>query len=378
MTSSLAVIVFLGVAVAYANGSNDVSKGIATLVGSGVTDLRRAIRWGWICTGAGAIASAFAARAMIATFGAGLLERGIHPTWLAALATLAGASLWVGFSTWKSLPVSTTHAIIGSLAGVGIVAYGSAGIRWSAFGDKLLLPLLLSPFLAFGLTWLIVTFWKDSPTAISAGDCLCVTVEPTVSLSALGTGGEATAMFSAPTMAPPLVSVGRCDEPQPTATFALNMDSLHWLTSGATSFARGLNDTPKMVALLLAASAVSGQPVPSSFSFFAVIAAGIVLGSWIAGRRVTQVLAHDVTAMSYRQGFVANLVTAALVGPAAALGLPMSTTHVASGAIIGIAGGRATNWTTVRTMVLAWILTLPGAAFFGIAILLLLRLSGWS
>lgn len=375
MTISLAVIVFLGVALAYANGSNDVSKGIATLVGSGVTDLRRAIRWGWICTGAGALASAYAARAMIATFGAGLLERGVHPTWLATLATLAGAALWVGFSTWKSLPVSTTHAIIGSLAGVGILAYGSAGVRWSAFGDKLLLPLLLSPFLAFGLTWLIVTFWKDFHSASPAGDCLCVTVDPPASLSIIEASGEAEATLSTSAIAPPLVSVGRCEEPSQTASFALTMDSLHWLTSGATSFARGLNDTPKMVALLLAASAVSGQPVASS-SFFAVIAAGIVLGSWIAGRRVTQVLAHDVTAMSHRQGFVANLVTAALVGPAAALGLPMSTTHVASGAIIGIAGGRETNWTTVRNMVLAWILTLPGAALFGVAILLLLRLAG--
>ena len=96
----------------------------------------------------------------------------------------------------------------------------------------------------------------------------------------------------------------------------------------------------------------------------------MMAGSWLAGRRVTGVLAEKVTAMDHHEGFVANLVTAAMVGPGAALGVPMSTTHVSSGAIIGLGSqdsGRL-NWKTVGEMMLAWIVTLPAAAALGIAI----------
>jgi PiT family inorganic phosphate transporter len=109
---------------------------------------------------------------------------------------------------------------------------------------------------------------------------------------------------------------------------------------------------------------------------FALVALGIVAGSLIAGRRVTAVLAENVTRMDHREGFVANLVTAALVGPGAALGLPMSTTHVSSGAIIGagISKEAGVNLGTVRDMVLAWIITLPAAALLGVLAYELLRI----
>jgi len=98
-------------------------------------------------------------------------------------------------------------------------------------------------------------------------------------------------------------------------------------------------------------------------------------GSWIAGQPVTEVLAHKVTRMDHREGFVANLITAALVAPKAALGLPMSTTHVASGAIIGVAAGRrdVVNRRVIWDMWLAWIVTLPFAAVLGMAAFLIVR-----
>lgn len=82
--------------------------------------------------------------------------------------------------------------------------------------------------------------------------------------------------------------------------------------------------------------------------------------------------------MDHREGFLANLVTAGLVGPGAALGLPMSTTHVASGGIIGVAAGRGTgiNRETVRDMVVAWVVTLPAAALLGVAVLFVVRAAG--
>ena len=132
MNIAALVLVVVATFIAFANGQNDVSKGIATLVGSGVSSYRRAIVWGSVWTGLGGLAGAGLATAMIATFGKGLLSPDITPTYPAALATIIGAASWVAIATRTSLPVSTTHAIIGSLAGVGVLAYGVDGVEWSA------------------------------------------------------------------------------------------------------------------------------------------------------------------------------------------------------------------------------------------------------
>src|SRR5712692_281687 len=143
---TLVLVLLVGFFLAYVNGANDVSKGIATLVGSGITDYRRAIGWGTAWTAIGGLLGALFARAMIATFGNGLLVTGTTSTFAAALATLFGAAGWVLLATRTGLPVSTTHAIVGSLTGVAALAYGTGAVRWSALGGKILLPLLISPF----------------------------------------------------------------------------------------------------------------------------------------------------------------------------------------------------------------------------------------
>jgi PiT family inorganic phosphate transporter len=137
-----------------------------------------------------------------------------------------------------------------------------------------------------------------------------------------------------------------------------------------------MNDAPKMVAIVLATTTA----LPTSNAGFRTVAflavtLGMIAGSWIAGKRVTTVLAEEVTPMDHRGGFVANLVTAALVGPGAALGLPMSTTHVSSGAIIAVGSQNAAElkWKTVREMLLAWVVTLPAAALLGILFYALLH-----
>lgn len=136
-----------------------------------------------------------------------------------------------------------------------------------------------------------------------------------------------------------------------------------------------MNDAPKMVAIVLATAMSSVSSAGSQTTTFFVVTLGMIAGSWIAGRRVTQVLAEDITSMNHREGFVANLVTALLVGPGAALGLPMSTTHVSSGAIVAVGARNATanKWKTVREMFLAWVMTLPAAGLFGILFYGLLR-----
>jgi len=140
------------------------------------------------------------------------------------------------------------------------------------------------------------------------------------------------------------------------------IDTLHWISSGATSFFRGLNDTPKILALGIAASAAIGiATVPA----YALVALAMGAGSLIAGFRVTRTLAEKVTRITPANGFAANLVTSLLVGLASKFALPVSTTHVSSGAIIGVGvsnGGRDVRWKTVGEMLLAWMVTLPVSA----------------
>ena len=151
------------------------------------------------------------------------------------------------------------------------------------------------------------------------------------------------------------------------------VDALHWGSSALTSFARGLNDTPKIVALGILAAATVGI---SGFPFYLAIAVAMGVGSLIAGFRVTETLARKVTPMSPGEGFAANLVTTLLVGAASLAALPVSTTHVSSSAIIGIGlhrGAESIRWRTVRDMLLAWLVTLPVSALVSAGMFALLR-----
>ncbi len=364
------LILAAGALFAGVNGANDVSRGIATLVGSGVTGYRRAILWGAAWTAVGGLAAFAFAGAMASTFGNGLLAPGTTPTVAAALATLLGAAGWVLLATRTGLPVSTTHAIVGSLAGVAAFAYGVDGVRWSVLAGKIVLPLILSPVASLALTVLLVRAGRllAGPSATGA-DCLCVEPEPAMAVLAAGPGTARSAVWvpGGPAVRTITGTTDACAIEHPAA-LRLSLDHLHWLTSGATSLARGMNDAPKMAALILVAAALAtGAPVAPSL-VFVLVTLGMVAGSVVAGVRVTRVLAENITVMDHREGFLANVVTAALVTAGAVGGLPMSTTHVSASAIIGTGaqrGSRALNRKTVRDLLLAWLVTLPAAAALG-------------
>jgi PiT family inorganic phosphate transporter len=155
-------------------------------------------------------------------------------------------------------------------------------------------------------------------------------------------------------------------------------DQAHWLSSALVSLARGMNDAPKIWALLLPPLLIGQGGRPVVLIGGTLTAAGAMgLGSWVAGRRVTEVLAERVTRMGHHEGFAANLTTALLLVSASRLGLPVSTTHVSSGSIVGIGlaqGVRAIHWPVLRNMLLAWVVTLPLAGLVAIATYNLLRL----
>jgi len=134
---------------------------------------------------------------------------------------------------------------------------------------------------------------------------------------------------------------------------------LHWLTAAAISFARGLNDTPKIAAVLLvgAAGGVRGT--------FALVAAAMAVGGIVWSARVARTMSREITPMAGEEAVSANLVAATLIILASFLALPVSTTHVTSGGIFGIGLRRRgeADWKRVREILLAWLATLPlGAA----------------
>ncbi len=354
----------LVLALAYANGTNDVSKAIATLVGSGITNYRAAILWGTCWTMIGAAAAAFLAGAMVKTFSQGLVQTGtvIPPT--VTMAVLAGAMAWVLLASRTGFPVSTTHALTGAIVGTGLAAFAGESLLWPAVIKKIALPLLLSPFLALGLSYLLYPCLRLL-AARWEGACLCV-IPASRALVALDAQGSTRTLFQTSTFGRPVLAVpSQCDR-SGLQGLSVGLHTVHWLSSGLASFARGTNDAPKIVAMLLLSSATATWPsVSIQLAVFGGVTLAMGVGSYVGGLRVTQVLAENVTTMNHTEGLSANLATSSLVLLSGILGLPVSTTHVSSSAIIGIGlrnGIQAVRWPTVQSMVLAWIVTLPATA----------------
>ena len=354
----------LVLALAYANGTNDVSKAIATLVGSGVTDYRAAILWGTCWTMIGAGSAAFVTGAMVKTFSQSLVQTGTMIPPSVTMAVLAGAMAWVLFASRTGLPVSTTHALTGAIVGAGLAAFAGEALLWPAIIKKIALPLLLSPFLALALSYflypclrLLATRWE--------GACLCV-IPASRALVAIDAQGSTRTLFQTPILGQPVLAVpSQCDR-SGLQGLSVGLDTIHWLSSGLASFARGTNDAPKIVAMLLLSSATATWPsVSIQLAVFGGVTLAMGAGSYIGGFRVTTVLAENVTTMNHMEGLSANLATSSLVLLSGILGLPVSTTHVSSSAIIGIGlrnGMQAVRWPTVHNMLLAWIVTLPATA----------------
>lgn len=361
------VLLFLAVCfLAYSNGANDNFKGVASLFGSGTTSYRVAISWATVTTFAGSVAAIFLAEALLRKFsGKGLVPDALTASPQFVIAVALGAGATVILATLLGFPISTTHSLIGALTGAGVVAVGGS-VNFGILGKQFLLPLLLSPLLALAAGAIIYALLHFARVRmrIAKEACVCAGIErEPVAASA---SGVAVLLEAPPKVSITVAESAVCAQRYSGAVLGVSadrlLDTLHFLSAGAVSFARGLNDTPKIAALLLTASVLDIR------WGLAAVALVMAVGGLLSARRVAETMSHRITGMDRGQGFAANLSTAALVTSASLHGLPVSTTHVSVGSLLGmgIVTGQA-KWNPVVGVLASWVITLPCAAVLAAA-----------
>jgi inorganic phosphate transporter, PiT family len=360
---TLALLLASTLFVAYANGANDNFKGVATLLGSGTATYKSALALGTAATFAGAACSVFLAQALVKAFsGKGLVPDTVATSPHFLLAVAAGAGCTVLLATLLGFPVSTTHALTGALVGAGFVAAGPA-LDLGRLGATFVAPLLVSPLLAIVLSLPLYGFLHRGRIrmALNRESCVCIGEAGFVPIASLQSGGTAALQPESAGLTAAVGSIGMCAEKYTGRVIGFSaqrlLDTAHFVSAGTVSFARGLNDTPKIVGLLVLAKALDLR------ASMLAIAVAMALGGLLNARKVAHTMSHRIARMNDGQSFTANLVTALLVIVASWLGLPVSTTHVTVGAItgIGIVNGSASR-RVLAGVVLSWVLTLPIAA----------------
>lgn len=371
------VIILAILFLAYANGANDNFKGVATLFGSRTTTFNRALAWATITTLLGSASALLFAEGLIATFsGKGLVPDVVLADSYFASSVALGAALTVFLASKLGFPISTTHALTGALVGAGLIM-SPTGVVFSKLGAAFVLPLIVSPFISTllaGSLYPIAKFAR-AKCGVTAQSCLCLGNEVlSVASEPIHAHGLNQTMAVSNIATFPVLRAGvspECRVIYTGSVFGIEarpvLDLLHYISSGLVGFARGLNDTPKIVALLLL---VQGFAPSVGFSLVAI---AIALGGLISSRKVAETMSLKITEMNVGQGLVANCVTAFLVVFASRLGIPVSTTHVSCGALFGIGftTGQA-HRKVIANILLAWVTTLPVAiALSGLTVLML-------
>ncbi len=348
---------------AYTNGANDNFKGVATLFGSRTTSYSFAIRLATIATLLGSVCSVLLAEQLVKSFsGIGLVPDSIAGSAFFLMSVSMGAGLTVLFATLTGFPISTTHSLTGALVGAGMVAAGPE-LQLSALGKSFVLPLLFSPLVAVGLAAILYIIFRSARLKLGVTKEMCVCVGETLELVPLTqlSSNTSEAAVEGGRLLASVASEEECVERYSGQVMGVNtqkaLDGLHFVSAGLVSFARGLNDTPKIAAILLAVSAFRIE-----WGLLAV-GAGMAVGGLLSARKVAHTMSKRISPLNHGQGFTANLVTAFLVIVASRFGMPVSTTHVSCGSLFGI--GLSTgegNRGVMAQILLSWILTLPCAA----------------
>ncbi len=357
----LIIIIVTTCFLAYSNGANDNFKGVATLFGSKTTNYGVAIWWATLLTFAGSVSSIFLAESLVRSFSG----KGLVPDIIAAspeflLSVALGAGLTVFFATLTGFPISTTHSLTGALVGGGFVAVGTK-VNFAILGSSFFLPLLLSPLIAVILGSVSYTLFRYIRIYLGITKEWCVCIGETEKVIPVNHSASALSGSYIRTLDATIDTAENCVQRYTGKILGISsqklLDAAHFFSAGIVSFARGLNDTPKIVALLLTIKAMGIQ------SGMIAVAIGMAAGGLLSARKVAETMSNKITPLTHGQGFTANIVTGALVVFASRLGMPVSTTHVSVGSLFGIGLiTREGKVNVILEIILAWILTLPIAA----------------
>ena len=317
MTASLVVVLVLAVVFDYINGFHDTANAIATSVATRALRPQHAI----LMAAAFNFIGAFAGTAVAKTVGAGLVNEATTSQAI-VVAALLGAIAW-NLLTWRlGIPSSSSHALIGSLLGATILAAGMGAVKWTGVVGSVLVPLVSSPVLGFiGAFFLMIAlYW----------------------------------IFRRARRRPMTRGFRR----------------LQVLSAGYMAFAHGSNDAQKTMGIVTLALFSAGVIPTVDVPIWVIVlaASAMSLGTAIGGWRIMRTMGRRVVELEPIHGFAAETTAATVLLATAHLGMPVSTTHVISSAIMGVGsskGPRGVRWGVARTILIAWVVTLPATALAG-------------
>ncbi|MCH7412508.1 inorganic phosphate transporter [Belliella sp. R4-6] len=355
------IVLILAVAFfAYSNGANDNFKGVATLYGSRQVSYKTAVAWATATTLMGSIASIFLAAALVKNFsGKGLVPDVFVNDPSFAVSVAVGAAMTVFVATKIGMPISSTHAMVGALFGTGFIVSGG-DVKFELLLGVFLIPLILSPVLSAFCSAVLI----KAQSLLSSRDknCICIT-DSKIALES----GPRNYFFDSKQLTFANIQDCQKNNLQNGVTFnsSKTIDSLHFLSSGTVCFARGLNDTPKIVALLILI------PWLQVYQGLLLIAILMAVGGLLHSRKISRTMGDKISLMSRQQGFISNLITSFFVISASLFGLPVSTTHVSVGAISGMGiANKSVDFKVLKHILLSWVLTLPCGALISFLVYL--------
>jgi PiT family inorganic phosphate transporter len=327
MVSLLVVVIVTAIVFDFINGFHDAANAIATVVSTGVLPVRTAVLIAGLFNFVGAIIGTAVAK----TIASGFADPAIV-TQTVVLAALLGAITWNLITWWYGIPSSSSHALVGGLAGAVVAHAGLGAFRWSALGEKVLLPLVASPLLGFiiafalmiGLTWAVRRLRPHTVHRAS----------------------RRMQLVSACMMA---LSHGSNDAQK----------SMGIITLALTAFvAAGHAGLPSWM-----------LPESDHIPTWVIVAcaAAIALGTAAGGKRIIKTMGTKIIRITPLQGFAAETAGAATIFGASHLGVPVSTTHCINACIMGVGASKrisAVRWGVAGNILTAWVLTIPISAGF--------------
>lgn len=327
VTLTLVVVVSLALVFDYINGFHDTANAIATSVAT------RALPPAVAVTMAAAFnfIGAFAGTAVAKTVGSGLVDE--RTTTQAVVgAALIGAIAWNLITWYQGLPSSSSHALLGGLFGATLVAAGPDAYKVEGVVGKVLVPMVTSPVLGFGVAFglMLALYW----------------------------------LFRA------------ADRKSLARVFR----RLQVLSASYMAFSHGSNDAQKTMGIITLALFSAGLIPEVSVPVWVIVAASAIsLGTAVGGWRIIRTMRHRVAELEPVHGFAAETTAASVLLTTAHLGMPVSTTHVISSAIMGVGtarGPRGVRWTVAGNILAAWVITIPASGAIAAGAWLVLEAAG--